>query len=153
MASQGLHGPGAMRLMGLDFSKAFLYGDMERTVYIELPDEDARKCGGQFVGLLRKSMYGLRDAPQIWQRVVHSMLTKRGFKSLVTTQCVYVNLEMDVTIVAHVDDFLCLGDRSSFVSLLADLKTEYECSGDILGPADDEVRKLKFLGRTIFADR
>ena len=46
-------------MMSLDFSKAFLYGDMERTVYIELPDEDARKHAGQFVGLLRKSMYGL----------------------------------------------------------------------------------------------
>ena len=68
MASQGLDGPGSVRLMSLDFSKAFLYGDMERKVFIELPDEDGTKQGGQFVGLLRKSMYGLRDAPQIWQR-------------------------------------------------------------------------------------
>ena len=43
MCSQGADGPGQMRLMGLDFSKAFLYGDMEREVFIELPNEDARK--------------------------------------------------------------------------------------------------------------
>ena len=51
--------------MALDFSKAFLYGDMEREVFIELPDDDVRKSGGAFVGRLLKSMYGLRDAPQI----------------------------------------------------------------------------------------
>ena len=86
---------------------------MVRTVYIELPDEDARKQCGQFVGVLRKSMYGLRDAPQIWQRVVHQMLTERGFQSSVTTQCVHYHAEMDLTIVAHVDDLLCLGNRAS----------------------------------------
>ena len=88
MCSQGADGPGQMRLMGLDLSKAFLYGDMEREVFIELPDEDARKSGGAYVGLLRKSMYGLRAAPQILQKVINQMLTSRRFTSLVTTQCV-----------------------------------------------------------------
>ena len=64
--------------MTLDFSKAFLYGDMEREVYIELPDEDPRKLLGM-VGRLLKSMCGLRDAPQIWQKVVKKMLEERGF--------------------------------------------------------------------------
>ena len=149
MASQGLSGPGNMHLMGLEFSKAFLYGDMERQVFIDLPHEDARKFQGDYVGLLNKSMYGLRDAPQIWQRVVHDMLTSRGFTSLSTTQCVYVNLKNDITIVAHVDDLLCLGSRRYLEEFLASLRGEYECSGDILGPADDEVKSLKFLGRTI----
>ena len=149
MASQGLRGPGHMRLMGLDLSKAFLYGDMERQVYIDLPDEDARKLLGDSVGLLNKSMYGLRDAPQIWQRVVHEMLTTRGFISLSTTQCVYVNLKSDITIVAHVDVLFRLGSRRCLEDSLTSLRGEYECSGDILGPADDEVKVLKFLGRTI----
>ena len=65
VASQGPGGMGDLTLMTLDFSKAFLYGDMQRTVYIELPAEDARRNGGANVGLLRESMYGLRDAPQI----------------------------------------------------------------------------------------
>ena len=54
-----------------------------------------------------------------------------------------------MTIVAHVDDFLCLGSRAALDSLLVDIKTEYECDGDILGPGADEAKKLKFLGRTI----
>ena len=43
MASQGSGGLGELRLMALDFSKAFLYGDMQRDVYVELPDEDSRR--------------------------------------------------------------------------------------------------------------
>ena len=52
--------------MSIDFTKAFLYGEMEREVVIELPYEDGRKNGGVSIGLLLKAMYGLRDAPLIW---------------------------------------------------------------------------------------
>ena len=38
--------------MTADVSKAFLYGDMKRQVYIELPNEDSRKYTSDVVGLL-----------------------------------------------------------------------------------------------------
>ena len=113
MASNGPLGPGTRRLMTVDFSKAFLYGDVGREVYIELPDEDGRKCSGANVGLLRKSMYGLRDAPLIWQKVVRQMLFKRGFKHLIGTQCMYTNPVTGITLVAHVDDLLLWGTSAS----------------------------------------
>ena len=149
MASQGTRGPGNKRLMSIDFTKAFLYGSMQREVYIDLPDEDGRKKGGMNVGLLLQSMYGLRDAPLIWQRVVRKMLKKRGFRPLVTAQSMYYNPSTGVTILAHVDDFLCFGDRLVLDLLLRDLQTEFECSGQVLGPGADEVREITFLGRTI----
>ena len=78
VASQGGSGFGPLTVMTLDFSKAFLYGNMEREVFVELPDEDSRKHESDCVGRLLKSMYGLRDAPQIWQKVVKNMLKARG---------------------------------------------------------------------------
>ena len=149
MASQGWSGPGSQSLMALDFSKAFLYTDMQRRVFIELPDEDTRKRGKESVGLLRKSIYGFRDAPQTWQRVVKDMLERRGYVSLIATQCVYVNPKNGVVIVAHVDDFLCGGAKKDLVHLLADLQGEFECSAKMLGPEDDEENEIKFLGRMI----
>lgn len=134
--------------MALECSKAFLCGDMQTRVFIELPDEDARKDGKKFVGLPRKWMYVLRDALLIWQRVVKEMHQKRGFTSLVTTQCMYVNRLNGVITVAHVDDFLCFGDKMLLPEFLADLQKEYECSGDVLGPEEDEIKEWKFLGRT-----
>ena len=50
-------------LMLLDITGAFLYGSMRRNVAIRLPSEAG--CGPGVVGVLRKSLYGLRDAPQI----------------------------------------------------------------------------------------
>ena len=45
-------------------------------------------------------MYGLRDAPLIWQGVVKEMLEARGFKALLTAQCVYVHPVTGVVVVA-----------------------------------------------------
>ena len=149
MASESSHGLGRLRLMALDFSKAFLYGDMKREVYINLPAEDPRKHDSDSVGLLRKSMYGLRDAPQIWQEVVRSMLEARGFQPLVGTQCMYVSPATGMLIVAHVDDFLVLGSHMELQQLLKGLQKDYECTGQILGIENGDVQQLKFLGRTI----
>ena len=53
------------KLMLLDVKCAVLYGKMERSAYIELPEQDPRAREGDVVGFLRKSMYETRDAPQI----------------------------------------------------------------------------------------
>ena len=150
MASQGISGIGDLRLMTLDFSKAFLYGDMKREVYIELPTEDSRKGGSDdLIGYLLKSMYGLRDAPQIWQEVVRTMLAARGYIPLVGTQCVYVHPDSGMLVVAHVDDFLVLGSKLNLSAFLQGLQAEFECTGQVLGYGDGELQSLKFLGRSI----
>ena len=90
VASQGRHGSSNVRAMLLDFKRAFLYGDAERELYIELPEDDERRAGGENVGLLQKAMYGTRDAPAVWQRLVHRILTELGFTPSRTAACVYV---------------------------------------------------------------
>ena len=77
------------------------------------------------------------------------MRFNRGFTPLVTAQCVYVNDRAGVLIFAYVDDFLCFGSKPELGILLGDLQTEFECTGDVLGPGSDEVKALKFLGRSI----
>lgn len=149
MASQGRRGPARKRLLAIDSTEAFLYGNMDRDVYIELPPEDARRHNGDVVGHLQKSMYGLRDAPLIWQRVVHEMLSSRGLNRLVTSQCIYYHPVSGIALVAHVDDFLCFGDKSDLMELLGDLQSEFECDGKVLGPEESEERQISYLRRTI----
>ena len=122
---------------------------MKRQVYIELPKEDSRKYTSDAVGLLNRSMYGLRDAPHIWQEVVRKMLEYRGFKPLVGTQCMYVQPKTGMVIVARVDDFLVLGQEVQLRSLLRDLGREFECTGQVLGYGSNCARELKLLGRTL----
>ena len=93
--------------MILDVKKAFLYGKIARSVYIELPDEDPVSKTGNYVGKLRKAMYGTRDAPQVWQNEVKTTMKKLGFVGAVSTPCLYLHPVSGIRIVAHVDDFLC----------------------------------------------
>ena len=55
-------------------------------------------------------MDGTRDAPQIWAEVVRSTLDRLGYKQSVSQPTVYCNLEKDVIVFVHVDDFLCTLD-------------------------------------------
>ena len=77
------------------------------------------------------------------------MFGARGFKPLVTAQCVYANLTTGVLIVGHVDDFFCQGSKAELVRLLQSLQEEYECGGELLGPDIDEARVIILLGRKI----
>ena len=83
-------GPGTVdtTLMCLGIKRAFLYGDIERDVYIELPPEDP-KSGGNIVGRLLRTMYGTRDAPQGFQQFMHRILGKLGSFRSVISPCVY----------------------------------------------------------------
>ena len=98
------------RLVALDFEKAFLNGDMEREVCIFLPAEDPRSDGGRNVGYLKKAMYGLREAPAIWQGVVRKLMDERGFIANPIIPCLYYHPVHDVVVTAHVDDFLACGE-------------------------------------------
>ena len=70
----------ACRLMVLDVKRAFLYGRARRDIYIKLPPEDPR-YGTGVVGKLERSLYGTRDAPEIWQDELKSSMEELGFRS------------------------------------------------------------------------
>ena len=135
--------------MLLDFKKAFLYADIERELYIELPEDDERRAGGQHVGRLNKAMCGTRDAPAAWSRLVRVMLSKLGFEACKTAASVFYHPGRKLQIVSHVDDFLCAGDASDLQWLRSQLREGYEVDGDILGLGDGESAEGKSLGRIL----
>ena len=136
-------------LMALDFEKAFLNSDIEREVCIVLPQEDSRGEGGRRVGLLRKAMYGLREAPMLWQKVVRRLMGELGFKACTTIPCMYYHPGRDLVVVAHVDDFLVCGSRKELITLRTEIKDCYDCDGDILGDDSDDQSEITFLGRRL----
>ena len=69
-----------LTLMVLDISCAFLYADIKRRIYIELPEEDPESKTGNMVGRLEKALYGTRDAPQAWHEELSKTLQELGFK-------------------------------------------------------------------------
>ena len=76
-SSQGSTSP--TTLMVVDVKKAYFFADAVREVYIELPEEE--RGDGSQAGLLRKSLYGTRDAALNWANTYCRVLVdKLGFK-------------------------------------------------------------------------
>ena len=62
-------------ISNIDIDSAFLYGDIDTEVYIELPEGffESFKCGK-----LLKSIYGLKQAPRIWAQTLYKILRELG---------------------------------------------------------------------------
>ena len=133
--------------MVLDVKCAFLYGECKRKIYIELPRQDQRHGDGGTVGVLRKTMYGTRDAPQIWQKDVQKVLENEGFEVSLLQPSVYHHKKKDMLVVVHVDDFLCSGDLETLGWLYETLKKKYDLKKDILKKSG--YGEVKYLNRSI----
>jgi hypothetical protein len=129
------------KIMLMDVKCAFLYGKMKRDLYVELPREDNRRQGGRMIGKLNKAMYGTRDAPLIWQEEVVKVMESLGFKSSTLQPMLFYNREKDLTVLAHVDDFLCVGDDVVLEWLFKEMSKMFEIKKQtISGDADQYHR-------------
>ena len=135
------------KIMVMDVKCAFLYGEIQRNVYIELPHTDPRYGDGTVVGKLKKSMYGTRDAPQIWAQVVQDAMESLGYKQSVFQPAVYYHPDKDVIVVVHVDDFLATGDGDMLEALYSELSKKFEIKRKLLSMEDDHV--TTYLNRTL----
>ena len=94
-----------------DIKSAFLQGnDLERTVYVK-PPREIDTTG--ILWLLRKCLYGLKDASKMWYSKVETHLYKLGFKKSDDDYGLFYllkNGEIQGIIGLHVDDFIHAGN-------------------------------------------
>eukprot|EP00439_Symbiodinium_sp_Y106_P017360 s5745_g2.t1 len=67
---------GEVCIMFLDVKKAHFWSPVRRRLLVELPPEAGE--GRDKVGLLKRSLYGTRDAPSNWERAIKDALEKLG---------------------------------------------------------------------------
>ncbi|CAI7738953.1 unnamed protein product [Closterium sp. NIES-53] len=114
-------------LRQIDVSNALLYADVDAEIYVEYPHTYPTNPPSVFK--LKKSVYGIKQAPRLWQQHLNRKLTEVGFRQLPHDPGMY---RLDdkgsyVLLVAYVDDILyvslstSLGDR-----IEADLKKSIE---------------------------
>ena len=139
------------KLMCLDVRCAFLYADAQRKIYIELPYQDDL-YGTSKVGILRKAMYGTRDAPLLWGKTVKRTMESIGLKSSALDPCVYHHAEKELFVVVHVDDFLISGNPEAMTWLTTELEKQYDLKKKTIGPNQNEEHELKYLNRVISWD-
>ncbi|CAI7886887.1 unnamed protein product [Closterium sp. NIES-54] len=69
-----------LQLRQIDVKNAFLYALVDAVIYVEQPHTYGE--GDSCVCQLQKSLYGIKQAPRLWQRYLHNILLKIGFKKV-----------------------------------------------------------------------
>ena len=122
-----------------DISTAFLYGDLDEPIYMELPD-------GRIVKLL-KSLYGLKQAAFKFKEHLDAQLRNIGFKRLDSDSSIYqLTGKRSIILTSHVDDLLMLG------ALASDVKWVHSQLSKVYNMTF-EPEATEYLGYTFLRDR
>ena len=88
----------ALELHSLDISQAFINGDLDTEIYMEMPEGwDGAQKGK--VLRLKKALYGLKQAGRLWNKKLHSTLESLTFTRLKSDPSVlrFLSLRRNVT--------------------------------------------------------
>jgi len=94
----------------MNITTAFLYGPIDQVVYVVLshgyglPDK---------VALLNKALYDLKQAPRLWYKTLHNLLTSLDFCQLNSDHSMFVRNGVIITV--YVDDFLLVEKDKSAI--------------------------------------
>lgn len=89
------------RLMFWDITRAHPHCVMTRNVYVQLPQEDPRSGESDVCGLLKRSLYGLRDAGRNFELFMRTTMESLGFVARLWPPCIFVHDKDDMQ--AYVD--------------------------------------------------
>ncbi|CAI7861604.1 unnamed protein product, partial [Closterium sp. NIES-54] len=104
------------KLRQIDVANAFLYAHVDAEIFVELPHgshgEPNRVCQ------LLKSLYGIKQAPRLWQQYLHARLICFGFKQLPHDQGMYRLTKGSeyVLLIVYVDDLLYIGSTDGITT-------------------------------------
>lgn len=109
-----------------DIKTAFLNGTLDEEIFMRAPE------GSGFEGqtlLLKKSLYGLKQAARVWNRALHEALMKVGFVQSLNDKCLYVKSrgKSIIWLLIHVDDVATSTNDGNFESAtMRDLGKSFE---------------------------
>ena len=139
----------------MDVKLAYLHGVLEEEIYMEQLEGFIAKGDEYKVCRLMQSLYGLKQAGQVWNRTfAHTIKKKLGFDTIHSDVGVYVlhhhhkreNSRMDMILILYVDYLLLLGeDLAKIKDVKHQLGKLYQMKD--LGPASS------YLGIQITRDR
>jgi hypothetical protein len=96
----------------IDISTAFLYGELDDEVYIEIPEGLENRFQKGHVLKLNKALYGLKQAHRLWNKTLVNFLNNLKFQQLITDTCIFVN--KDLIIAIYEDDIVIIGRKNHY---------------------------------------
>lgn len=90
-----------------DVTTAFLHGELEEEVFMTQPECFVKKGEENKVCLLKKAIYGLKQASRAWNKQVNKVLLSIGYRKSENEPCVFYKIEEKSTVIVilYVDDF------------------------------------------------
>ncbi|KAH9697399.1 hypothetical protein KPL71_023589 [Citrus sinensis] len=138
-----------LELEQMDVKTAFLHGNLEEKILMSQPEGFEEQGHEEYVCLLKRSLYGLKQSPRQWYRRFDQFMISNGYSRSKYDSCVYhriINSGGAVYLLLYVDDILIAGkDLSDIKELKNLLKGEFEMKD--LGSAK------RILGIDIVRDR
>ena len=101
----------------MDVHNAFLHGDLDEEVYMK-PPPGFHSSNPSLVCRLRKSLYGLRQAPRCWFAKLASALKRYGFIQSYSDYSLFTlsTGSLQLSILVYVDDLIISGNDSTAIS-------------------------------------
>lgn len=94
----------------MDVTGAFLYGDINETVFMRLPNNKVCK--------LKKSLYGLKKSPKYWNAKFNTFMLDESFIRSKNDPCLYVKRSGNdyINLLLYIDDLLYFGSNERQVN-------------------------------------
>jgi len=98
-----------LELEQLDVKTAFLHGDLDELIYMEHPVGYVNKHHPDYICLLKKSFYELKQSLRQWYKKIDNFATGIGFVRSKYDNCFYFMLsDTPVYLLLYVDDILLI---------------------------------------------
>jgi hypothetical protein len=138
---------GGRKILVIDARKAHLHAMAERTVYVALPPE-VRRPG--MCALLRRCLYGTRDAPARWEAFLAAELEKMGFVRGKASPCCFRHEQCDLRCIVHGDDFVFVGSDEDLEWARVEMDKRFlvKVIGKLGGDSGD-LQELRVLNRVL----
>ena len=108
---------------------AFLHGDLEEEVYIDIPPGYTTFFEAKIVCKLERALYGLKQSPRAWFGRFSSAMRKYGYLQSNSYHTLFLKHRQGkvTALIVYVDDMIITGDDAKEISRLQEeLSTEFK---------------------------
>ena len=96
----------------IDVKNAFLHGDLEEEIYIDVPPRYMANSKDKIVCKLQRTLYGLKQSPRAWFERLNSAMRKYGFQQSNSDHMLFLKHHRGkiTALIVYVDDMIITGD-------------------------------------------